>query len=255
MILTSLGVVTNQRTSDHNPFNSISSWRAGKLNYSIKTLSQSARRYRDCFILSWWNIQEGEDKDGPPLQSCQPGVVFKSTEHNFSSHFFNMSAASQVEAKNRIKMVIITFSRGEYRHKIWVDERCLPQFRLFQYSLVMRIQGQSGTASKLRTDLVKTNNPYELRVVLCAIVSSVDFHYVPTYGFHTGRIQGYLENLKIEFQAWIMNDHWNVNERKFLMSINIGTPVVIGWIKFLKHKEPGMAWRIKIKILSLKSWS
>ena len=57
-------------------------------------------------------------------------------------------------------MVIITFSRGKYRHKIWVDERSLLQFRLFQYSLVMQIQGQSGTASKLKTNLVKTNNPY-----------------------------------------------------------------------------------------------
>ena len=105
-------------------------------------------------------------------------------------------------------MVIITFSRGKYRHKIWVDERSLLQFRLFQYSLVMQIQGQAGTASKLKTNLVKTNNPYG---ALSAIVSSADFHYVlcalPTYGFHTGRIQGYLENLKIEFQAGIMNDH------------------------------------------------
>ena len=71
-----------------------------------------------------------------------------------------MSAAGQVEAKNRIKMVIITFSRGKYRHKIWVDERSLLHFRLFQYSLVMQIQGQPGTASKLKTNLVKTNNPY-----------------------------------------------------------------------------------------------
>ena len=95
-------------------------------------------------------------------------------------------------------MVIITFSRGKYRHKIWVDERTLLQFRLFQYSLVIQIQGHAGTASKLKTNLVKTNNPYG---AVSTIVSSLDFHYVPTYGFHTGRIQGYLENLKIEFQA------------------------------------------------------
>ena len=80
-----------------------------------------------------------------------------------------MSAASQVEAKNRIKMVIITFSRGKYRHRIWVDEKTLLQFWLFQYSLVIQIQGQTGTASKLKTNLVKTNNPYG---ALCTIVSS-----------------------------------------------------------------------------------
>ena len=154
----------------------------------------------------------GEDKDAPHSTICQPGVVFKSSQHNFSSHFFNMSAASQVEAKNRIKMVIITFSRGKYRQRIWVDEKTLLQFWLFQYSLVIQIQGQTGTASKLKTNLVKTNNPYG---AVCTIVSSLDFHYVPTYGFHTGRIQGYLENLKIEFQAWIMNDHSNVNEINF----------------------------------------
>ena len=182
MILTSLGVVTNQRTSDHNPFNSISSWRAGKLNYSIKTLSQSARRYRDCFILSWWNIQEERIKMPPTPLSASQGL--SSSQVNTISHHISSTLPLQAKlsSKTRIKMVIITFSRGKwkYGHKIWVDERSLLQFRLFQYSLVMRIQGQSGTASKLRTDLVKTNNPYELRVVLCAIVSSVDFHYVPT---------------------------------------------------------------------------
>ena len=94
-ILTSLGVVTNHRTSDHNPFNSISSWRAGKLNYSIKTLSQSARRYRDCFILSWWNIQEREDKDGspsppPPPSACQG---LSSSQVNTISHHISSTWA------------------------------------------------------------------------------------------------------------------------------------------------------------------
>ena len=169
--------------------------------------------------MSWWNIQEGEDKDGPPLQSCQPGVVFKSTEHNFSSHFFNMSAASQVEAKNRIKMVIITFSRGKYRQRIWVDEKTLLQFWLFQYSLVIQIQGQTGTASKLKTNLVKTNNPYG---ALCTIVSSWDFHYVPTKYLRfphrkDSRIFG-------EFENWIpsMNHEWpfKCKWNKFLMLLN-----------------------------------
>ena len=136
----------------------------------------------------------------PPLHYISASQGLSSSQVNTISHHISSTKALQAKLrpKTRIKMVIITFSRGKYRHKIWVDERSLLHFRLFQYSLVMQIQGQSGTASKLKTNLVKTNNPYGAE---CAIVSSGDFHYVPTYGFHTGRIQGYLENLKIEFQA------------------------------------------------------
>ena len=89
-------------------------------------------------------------------------------------------------------------------------EKYLLQFRLFQYSLVIQIQGQTFPANKLNTELVKTNNPYGLYVPLYH--PQIFIMYAVSTHRKDSRI---LENWKIEFQAGVMNVHSNIKEIHF----------------------------------------